>query len=99
MVISGGKLFFSHEIPKEKWQILRGLGVAYYSGTGAQESVQCEMSEPTIHNAADSFLLSVGWSCSAAKGYGVALFCLCGGLVWSSQVVCVSPLSMRVKCR
>lgn len=38
MVISGGKLFFSHEMPKEKWQILRALGIAYYLGTGAQES-------------------------------------------------------------
>lgn len=99
MVISGGKLFFSNEIPKEKWQNLRGLGVAYFSGTGAQESVQYEMSESTIHNAADSFLLGVGWSCSAANGYGVALSCLCGGLVWSSQVLCVSPQSIRVKCR
>lgn len=97
MAISGRKLVFNHEIPKEKWQILRSWGVAYYLGTGVQESVQHEVSEPTIHNAADSFLLSVGWSCSTAKG--VALSCLWGELFWSSQVVCVSPLSMRVKYR
>lgn len=99
MVISGGKLFFNHEIPKEKWQILRALCVAYCWGPGAQESVQHEMSEPTIHNAADSFLLCVGWSCSAAKGNDVALFHLWGGLIRCSQVVCGSPLSVRVKCR
>lgn len=64
MVISGGKLYFHHEKPKEKWQLLRALAVTSYLGTGAQESVQHVMSEPTIHNAADRFLLSVGWNCS-----------------------------------
>lgn len=76
MVISGGKLVLNHEMHKETWQILRALGVAYYLGTGAPETVQHEMSQPTIYNFADGFLLSVGWSQNAAKGYGVFLSCL-----------------------
>lgn len=76
MVISGRKLVFNHEIPKENQQILRALGVAYYLGKVAQESVQPEMSQPTIYNTADGFLLSVGWSRNTAKGYGVFLSCL-----------------------
>lgn len=39
VVISGGNLHFGHVIHKEKRQILRALGVVFYLGTVAQESV------------------------------------------------------------
>lgn len=56
MVISGGKWIFSHEIPKEKWQLLKALGVAYYLGTGAQASVMSEQLPTVLQTASSSVL-------------------------------------------